>query len=149
MNGFIVDYTELSFNCDKKAFDAIEKVYAEQKEALADFFDIMLDWSEEDQAGIVSCCDYEVGYDFNAQLMALDKLVKAHGSMLQGYYMGDSDNDKYRTDILHTAEGEFYTSSAGFLWLADYTVAQIEELHKIAQEKFPQQPTDRSDSYEG
>ena len=143
-----VSYVELVFHCSEKIFQEVDEEIQDLKEQNKGFDDIYLDWSEEDHGGVVSIADPEVSGDFDQQIIALAELVGAHGSILEGYYVTDVDTDVVRVDVDYDYDYKPQLYFAGTRWLLDYTVEQIEALQKIAREKFPEQSTDRSDSYE-
>lgn len=143
-----VSYVELVFHCDKATFKKINKAVMSMREQQKGYEDIFLDYSEEDHGGVVTMDAYEVSGDFDQQIIALAELVGAHGTILEGYYVTDVDTDVVRVDVDYDYDYKPQLYFAGTRWLLDYSVEQIEELQKIAREKFPDQPTDRSDSYE-
>lgn len=152
MQGRIINYTEISFNCDEVTFKKIEEVFKETRLKRLDYYDLCIDYSEEDHAGIVTVQDNEVGNDWDIQLEDFEALLATYDTHLEGYYIEDIVSDIVRVDILRSAEAEGHTelqtSSNGLMWLADYTAEQIQAIHEAAKEMFPAQPAERSDSYE-
>ena len=137
-------YTELSFNCNEETFKKILEDFSLKKYKV--FYDLHLDYNPDEELAVVSIKDYECGTDFEEQLKALNKICQQYGTVLEGYYIEDIDNDFIRSDF--NGREEFPFKWNGISWLLDYNCDQIDEIHKLALEKFPQQPTDRSDSFE-
>jgi len=151
MQGRIINYTEISFNCDEATFKKIEEVFKETRLERLNYYDLCIDYSEEDHAGIVTVQDSEVGNDWDIQLEDFDVLLMTYDTHLEGYYIEDIVSDIVRVDILRSVEAEGHTElqtrSNGLMWLADYTAEQIQAIHEAAKEMFPEQPAERSDSY--
>ena len=149
MNTKELNYVEISFNCDAATFKKVEEVVTEQRLQRKNFFDLCLNYSEEDQAGIVSAQGSDVGPDWEIQLEDLDKLLQEYNTQLEGYFIEDIYSDIIRWDIRHSYDtSEFFTKGQGLMWLADYDVGQIEAIQRYAKAAFPKVDTSRSDSYE-
>lgn len=148
MSGFFVSWMEVSFKCSKETFNNIVKEFTEQT-ILDDYSDLTFDYSELDQAGIVSNKDGEVFHDFDEQLVEFNSLCQKHETHIEGYYICNTDdNDSVRVDIDGSKPEAHMFASYGSSWLLNYTVEQIMAIQEKAREMFPKQPTDRSDSCE-
>lgn len=142
-SGNFIDFIDLTFKCSEETFNKI--LLELEKEGLLEAGEkchiwnlcFHLEYFDEEGEGFIDMEDYEVSRHFEDHLKILSKVLHKCGTQLEGYYVGECDNDLYRADIKPIKRSPYIKiESAGARWVLDYSVDQINKLGKLAKEKF-------------
>ena len=134
MSGFWINYLDCSFKCSKRTFDKISKEFKElyDNKDLYQYFSLSYDSKEK--KGVLELKDGEVGWHFDDELVDLEHICNKYDTHLKGYYTGEAEGADFRVDI--NGSLEFILDSEGIDWLLGYTVEEIRDVKRYAEDKF-------------